>query len=323
VAAVDRSERAWWYGRGLLLTVAVAGFVVAYQAMGWQAGAYGSDTWNYLAAGERVLAGHSAYALLPGDRPVPIVPPYWTVPMLAPPATLIPWAPLAVLGDASMTIWAIGNLLATAAAIAWLLHGRNLRVLGWIAVLSPALGLLAFSGNVNGFLLLGLVTVWARRDQPAIVGTILAAAIALKLTPVYLLYWLGATRRWRALVTTAVASLVIGALTIAVVGWDDVLAWFANVPASAPSPLSLAANLGISSLAVSVAFALALSIAALSGSDRWMWVLGVLAAALATPAFYFQAIALLAACAAPWTGARAPGGATSDNSRAELRRNPA
>jgi hypothetical protein len=320
---VFASGRVRWYASALLVGIALAGVIAAYSAAGWQAGVPGSDTWNYLAAGERVLAGHSAYSLQPGDRPVVIVPPYWTVPMLAPPATMIPWAPLAGLGDASMTLWALANLLATIVAVAWLVHGRELPVLAWVAVLSPAIGLLAFSGNVNGFLLLGLVVLWARRDRPVVAGAIVAAAIALKITPIYLLFWLAATRRWRALVATAAASLAIAALTIAIVGWDDVVRWFEVVPASAPSPLALATLLGTSSLAIGVAFLLIVSIAALTRNDRWMWVVAVAAAAFATPAFYFQAIALLGACAAPWADVGMTAGATADRRRAELRRTPA
>jgi hypothetical protein len=39
----------------------------------------------YLAAGERLNAGHQLYALMPGNRPVDIHPPFWTVPLLSPP----------------------------------------------------------------------------------------------------------------------------------------------------------------------------------------------------------------------------------------------
>ena len=314
--------RARWYASALLVGIALAGVVAAYGAAGWQAGVPGSDTWVYLAAGERVLAGHSAYALLPGDRPVTIVPPYWTVPLLAPPTTLIAWAPLARLGDASMTIWALGNLLTTIASVAWILRGRSLAALGWIAILSPALGLLAFSGNVNGYILLALVAVWSLRDEPAWAGVLTAIAVALKLTPAFLLIWLAATRRWRALGAGLAAALVIALLTILVVGVDDVIEWVRTVPGSQPSPLALASLMNVPVVAVIVALTALVALVARRGDDRWAYSASIAAAALATPAFYFQAIALFAACVAPWSNGQAPA-ATSDPRIPWLRRNPA
>ena len=112
----------------------------------------GGDSWNYLAAGERLNAGHPLYALVPGDRPVPIVPPYWTVPLLSPPLIAVIWRPLALLGEPAMTLWWIGG----AASIFWfaysvLRYGEPLAILGLIA-LSPALVFTALSGNAAAYL---------------------------------------------------------------------------------------------------------------------------------------------------------------------------
>ena len=97
----------------VLVAVAVAVWVATFQAFGFAPAVSGSDAWNYLAAGERLNAGHLLYALSPGDRPIAVLPPYWTVPLLAPPPIAVVWRPLAVLGDPAMTLWAGAGLLAT------------------------------------------------------------------------------------------------------------------------------------------------------------------------------------------------------------------
>ena len=85
----------------------------------------GSDTYNYYAAGMRLDIGHSIYTLSPGDLPVPILPPYYTVPLLSPPLAAVIWRPLALLPAAPvMYIWWIGGFLAlTSAVIAMVWRG--------------------------------------------------------------------------------------------------------------------------------------------------------------------------------------------------------
>jgi hypothetical protein len=311
---VDRSGRARWYARGVLVAVAIGGVAAAILTVGWNPTLVGGDAWNYLAAGERVAAGHSAYALVPGDRPVPIIPPYWTTPLLSPPAVLLVWAPLSRLGEASMTVWALANGAATVVAVTWLLRGRRIGPLVTVAVLGSALGLLALSGNVNGFLLLALVAIWAWRDTPAACGTVTAAAIATKLTPVFLVFWLIATRRWRALAVTIGVGAALALATVLLVGIDDVLEWLRTAPGSQPSPLALATLLRVSPVAIVIGLAAAVSVVALTRSERWTWVAATVATAFATPAFYFQAIALLAATVAPWS---APSSASTEPSADE------
>ena len=65
-------------GAGLIVATAVVYYA---QAPGY----LGGDARTYLAAGERLNAGHPLYALSPGDRPVAISPPWWTVPLVSPP----------------------------------------------------------------------------------------------------------------------------------------------------------------------------------------------------------------------------------------------
>jgi hypothetical protein len=94
------------------LAIAAVGVVVAFGTFGWDPTWPGGDPWNYLAAGERRQAGHPLYALSPGDRPVPLVPPYWSVPLLAPPSIAVLWSLVAPLGDAAMVAWGVTTIAA-------------------------------------------------------------------------------------------------------------------------------------------------------------------------------------------------------------------
>lgn len=280
-------RRAWKYA---VLAVGAAGTLAAWQAFGWHPTIAGGDAWNYLAAGERLNAGHLLYALSPGDRPVTIVPPYWTVPLLAPPPVAVLWRVLAPLGDAAMVLWGL-TALAAVAWSCWELRGS----LVVLAALSVPLALTALSGNASAFILAGFVAAWRWRDRPWIVGPILAATVAVKLTPVYLLLWLVLERRWRALAAALAAGAAIFAVSLVLTGPDAWLAWLRSVPQSAPSPLALATLTGLPTWTVMAAGALTVALASLARRERLTFGAAVMAAALATPALYFQALGLLAA----------------------------
>lgn len=297
---------------GSLAGIAVAGIAAAIIDFGWHPMAEGGDAWNYLAAGERLNAGHPLYSLMAGDRPVPIVLPYWTVPLLAPPPVAVVWRPLALLGDGAMVAWTVAALVSTIIALALL--PRTMLTMVALALLAAPLTLVALSGNASAFVLLGLVVTWTSRSRPVVVGTLVAALAAVKLTPIVLLVWLAATRRWRAVAWTATISSVILVLSVAGASIDSWLAWLAAVPQSAPSPLSLSTVLGISPTFVgAVGAGLVAATWVVTRSDRTTFAAAVAAAALTTPALYFQALALLAACAAPGfrRGTRTPQAASA------------
>lgn len=292
-------------GRGRRLAIAacaglsLGGVIAGALAFGWHPTLLGGDAWNYLAAGERLIAGHPLYSLSPGDRLVPIVPPFWTVPLLAPPPIAVAWRVIAPLGNAAMVAWGIAALAAVVAAVIVLWRG----VAFWpaLALLAAPVTMTALSGNVSAFLLAGMVAAWVFRDRPWIVGALVAAMAAVKLTPVVLLVWLIAGRRWKALGAALVAGVVIGAASLVGAGPDAWRAWLASVPMSAPSPVALATLLNVPTWAVAVA-----AVAAVAGtwvatrSNRATFAAAVIAAALATPALYFQALALLLAAVTPW-----------------------
>jgi hypothetical protein len=269
--------------------------VLSIQTFGFDWGRSDGDPWNYLAAGERLNAGHALYALSPGDRPVIIVPPYWSVPLLAPPPIAVLWRGLAILGAPSMWLWGLACLIGVVGSCVYLGTGGA----HWlVALLATSLTLTAISGNASAVVLPMFVGAWVFRERPWVVGALIASAAAIKLTPLILVLWLIATRRWHAVVATGVVGLGIGVASLIGAGIDAYLSWFEAAAAAAPSPAALATQLGLAPAIVAVAFSLPVLI--LWRRDRFSFSAAVVAAALVTPALYFSAFALLAAVVTPW-----------------------
>ena len=119
--------------------LAVASVILAVGALvlsGWHNdGRLGWDTRTYLAAGERLNAGHALYALGPGDRWIWINPPYWTVPILYPPPIAVMWRPLAILpNEWSIGIWTFVDTLLLGAAASWIVLRGS-----WTAAVAAAI----------------------------------------------------------------------------------------------------------------------------------------------------------------------------------------
>ncbi len=277
-------------------TFALVGIFVAAQAYGFGWTRQDSDPWNYVAAGERLNAGHDLYALQPGDREISLRPPYWSVPLVAPPPIAVVWRPLALFPDAAMNAWGLVCLLAVCASVLYLLgKGR----LAGLAVLAMPLTMTGLSGNFSALMLPMVIGLWAYRDRPIVVGSLIAAAAMVKLTPAIFVVWLILTKRWRAAAVALIACVAIALIALVGAGADSWADWIKSVPNSAPSPLALASQTGLPTAVV----AGLLGVPALVSlrSDIWGFRFAVVAAALATPALYFQAIAILAATLVPRT----------------------
>jgi len=108
--------------RRVVLPALAGGVLGTILVVYFQRGFIPGDSFTYLAAGERLNAGHSLYALVPGDRPVDMHPPLWTVPFLSPPPMGVLVRPFALLpGDSGAYAWwaaclvAIGSVLVSLA----------------------------------------------------------------------------------------------------------------------------------------------------------------------------------------------------------------
>src|SRR4029079_17266290 len=151
---VGMTRTAVWFG---VIAFALVAWLAVFRTFGFDPTVPGSDAWNYLAAGERLNAGHPLYQLSPGDGAITLLPPYWTVPLLAPPPIAVLWRPLALVGEAAMVGWATAGLLTTLVTAGWLLARGGLVAAGIVALFAVPLAVQSLAGNANAFLFAALV----------------------------------------------------------------------------------------------------------------------------------------------------------------------
>lgn len=255
---------------GLAAVALVVVTLLGMQRFGVAPDRASGDPWNYLAAGERLNAGHPLYALSEGDRDVELRPPYWSTPLLSPPFIAVLWRPLALAGDVAMLLWWIGGV----AAMSWFVVRVLARttaggVLG-LVLLSPALVFTALSGNAAAY----LIPLLALRHPAAV-----ALATGVKLTPVLLAPAVGILR----VLPWAVAVVMVSLLGA---GMDNHLAWMGSMLDVQPTPISVAGLTGLHPVLV-------LALAALASLRGWSW--AVVAVVIASPSAHFASFGLLAA----------------------------
>ena len=224
----------------------VLGLIVAVQLLYFERGVIPGDAFSYLAAGERLNAGHQLYALVPGDRPVDLNPPLFTVPLVSPPPIAVVFRAFALLPDGSGAYaWWVCQLLALAASLVMLARRRPLLLAGAMLVLLIPTVYEIGVGNLNSFLLLGSILTWrfatGGRDPAA--GAITAVMVAVKLTPGMLAWWLLMTGRRLGVATAIATGLVVLAASIVGAGLDSHVQYLrilGDGGSIGTSPLSLA-----------------------------------------------------------------------------------
>ncbi len=184
-----------------LLAIGIAlGLLVAVQSVYFQRGLMPGDAFNYLGAGERLNAGHDLYRLQPGDRIVDAGGQYFHVPYPSPPPMAIFFRLLAALpNEVGAWIWYGLTLSAMATSLAMLARRIPIATAVAIVVLIVPTVYEIGVGNVNSFVLLGLLGIWrlARADREEGAGAMAAVLTAIKLTPGITGLWLLVTGRWR------------------------------------------------------------------------------------------------------------------------------
>jgi hypothetical protein len=225
-------------GCGLL-----GGWVLAYAIVG---GIYPGDALTYLAAGERLNAGHALYALSAGDRPVHLNPPFWDVPLLYPPLIAVIWRPLAALpGESGVLLWWAGCILAIVGAI--VLLGRRTPAATGIGVAACSISLmygLTFA-NVDALILAALLGTWllARSGRWEAAGAVVAIAAVVKVTPLAVCAWAIAVapRRGTVGVLSGLAvGLIVGILGAGIQAHVDFVDIALRTQSTGTSNLSLA-----------------------------------------------------------------------------------
>lgn len=284
--------------------LALTAIMVAY----WFAttGVVGWDAVTYLAAGERLNAGHDLYALVAGDRYVWIDPPFWTVPLLSPPFIAVVWRPLAAVPFGFALWWIVseGALVLTAL---WMLVRRP-------AVVGPLLIALALPiaweikvANVNGALVAGTVAIWwlvtRRHDRAA--GAVIALMAAVKLWPAYLLIWFMSQRRFEAVRGFVIGGAICAAISVLGAGMAAHVEYLSVIRGTPPGMLALATLVGYA-VGASLPW-LGYAIWALGAIEIWAlrdrpwlaWAVTVGAMVLGAPVINIPTFALLLAMVAP------------------------
>ena len=279
----------------------------------------GSDTSNYLAAGMRLAQGHGLYGLSPGDRPVPVDnPPFFSVPLLSPPPIAVIWRWLSVLPHPVVTTgWWLGGVV-----LSTLVGGLMVLRVPWLglpAVAASSFGLatVAWSGNLNAYILPGMVLIWWLSESRtaargwALAGGIAMLAAAVKLTPVFLVWWL-VCRRGRSPILgaslTAAAVILISFATSGLAPFLGYLTVARATAATGATPLSLpgvleALGLGtrLSSLGpIVVAVVVMIAVFALRSRPRASFAVAVIGVVFASPVVRVESLALVLAACSPW-----------------------
>jgi hypothetical protein len=201
----------------------------------------GHDALTYLAAGERLNAGHPLYALSPGDRIVETIPPFYG-PLLSPPLIAVLFRPIAAIGVPAMWVWTI--LLALVILVTTVMLVQTWRAVLLSIILSIGLGWAAISGNVADLFLPAFVLLWRSRDRP-IVGALLGFMGALKLLPFVFVGFLVAGRRYHSLAWCAAGAAVGLIITLVGAGTENTIAYLAVARDSVPQASSLPYLTGI------------------------------------------------------------------------------
>jgi hypothetical protein len=254
----------------------------------------GRDALTYLAAGERLNAGHPLYELSPGDRQIPLVPPYWTVPILSPPLIAVIWRPLAVLPGLGLAVWLAVHGIAMLWAV-WTVVG-DWRSAALVAVLAVGLGLELVAGNMLGFFLAAYVVVWRYRDRPWI-GALIGVLAVAKFMPIALLGFLVARRDRRHLAAFAFGVVAAGFVGLVGAGWDAHVAYLDVLRSSAPQPMSLAWMTGQTWLSPAI-LAGGVVVASML-PERWSFRVAVLASVIGAPNLAWASFVPLVSLAAP------------------------
>ncbi|HEY7736733.1 MAG TPA: glycosyltransferase family 87 protein [Candidatus Limnocylindrales bacterium] len=299
--------------RWLLLGPAILVLALLLVAIFRSAAAAGVDVYTYLAAGERLNAGHELYALSPGDRPVLIKPPEWTVPLLSPPLIAVAWRPLAALpNELGLVIWWTGTVAATIVSIVLLYERRKGLTALAVAVLAVPLTVLMGVGNLDGFRILATIAVWllARQGRTTLAAVLIGPMAVLKLTPAILGVWL-ATRK-PATIVPLLASAG-GALAVSILGagfaahatyldvvgdtyqggtWGFSLAGLGRLVGLAPDGARIVQYAGTAVLVVAVAILA-------RRAPGWSFAIAVMATAIGSPAGGWHTLAILIVCLAP------------------------
>jgi hypothetical protein len=255
-----------------------------------------TDAMTYLAAGERVNAGHHLYVMGPGDRAVYFNPPGLTIPLLSPPPIAAVWRPLAAV-PVGMAVWVGACWVALLGTIAYLVLRIGWPVAVVCVVLAQPIGEQLAVANMASFFPGALVLAWRWRSRPA-TGLIGGALAAFKIIPGTILGWYLGHRRsafWWAIA----GGLLIAGVSAILVGPSEFFDYLRVLgTGGSPSESSLSVSLGLPWLGLAILVGGTVA-AALIRNEAFAFTIAVTAAVAGNPAFYGASLVPLLALFAP------------------------
>lgn len=263
-----------------------------------------TDAVTYLAAGERLNAGHDLYALDPEDRPVLTISGIFSAPLLSPPPIAVLWRPLAST-TVGLPLWVIASWFALITSVVFIIRTAGSVGALLAVLLAIPIGEQLAVANVNAFMPWVYIGLWRLRQRDSW-GAALGVAAAIKLSPAAMGAWLAGTRRWRALVWFLVGLLVMFLIGGIGAGWPSYGSYLGTLGDNRPSPLSISSLLGVGWASYAVlGLGAGVSLALGRTHPRAAFVAALLGAVLGTPALYASGLVSLLAVLAPWSdGAR-------------------
>ena len=260
-----------------------------------------TDAWTYLAAGERLNAGHSLYgALVAGDRPVLVDPDFFyngvRTALLSPPTIAAIWRPIAAV-PFGFDLWIVAVWVAMLGAVAWLVYRAGIVGLLVAFALQEPIGNQLAIANVTAFFPLLLLVIWVHRRKPWI-GAVVGLMAAIKIAPAAMFGWSRIIRSPRALIWAGGSLVAIGAVVAVTVGIGAIGDYLRLAPSFRPSTLSLTGITGLPWLTFGVLIAGTLA-AALIRNDAISYIVAVATLVAGTPSLYHAGLVPLLAVAAP------------------------
>lgn len=270
---------------------------------GTPAKAFADALW-YLAAGERLNAGHLLYALAPGDRPVLILPSISTAPLLSPPPIAVLWQPLAAV-PVGFALWVVATWIAVLGTTFHLVMRTGLRGALVATLLAPAIGEQLAAANVAAFFPVLLLAAWRYRGHP-IAGILIGLMASFKLAPGTMLGWMAGTKQWRGLAAAALTGLAVFAISVGAIGIQPFADYVDVARSAGPSTLSMSGLTGLPWASAATLLGGTALAACLGRWPRWSFVAAVVFAVLGTPSLYPSGFVALLAVLAPFADQTEP-----------------
>lgn len=227
----------WVLLAAAVVYMVLVGVELVHQAADWPTLHRDRDFPSYYIAAQRLLRGQDTYSGLQEDASRLGIADYFIDSAVNPPTFTVAASWLAVFPYAiSWVLWQLLSLAALGLALAVLLReagpafspGARLRLV-CAALLFPPLSFHLLYAHTELFLLLALVAAWflLRRGKEVPAGILLGLAAAIRIYPLFLLFYFPLRRAWKGFLAAVAAGLAWAGLSLLLAGPSSFLHYLA------------------------------------------------------------------------------------------------